>query len=239
MTEITNKDHALSFFSKAQDSFLKASTDNHTEVFIKIGEHGIRLVFAGNTLMPYVLPALKHLECPSEVNAELTVYLWDALSTGISMPTGEWGDGDFLRHGTIKKYNSQEIKTTYNIDSGVFSIYNYETKEAIFWVRNPMALPLYETAAPLRNILYWWGQDYGLQFAHAAVVGTKEGGVLLVGKGGSGKSTSALLSLNHPEMVYLGDDYLFVGTRDDGTHCAYSIYNSAKLHTAHAQAFRR
>ena len=238
MMEITKNNKAHTFFFKAYETFLKASEESAVKVFIKIGEHCIKLVFANNVLIPYFLPALKHLECNPEENIKLTIYMWDTLSTGLSISAGKLGDHGFLRHGLIEGYNSKEISTTYNMDSGILNIYNHDSKKGICWVRDPKALPFYEMAAPFRNILSWWGQVHDLQFTHAAVVGTKEdGGVLLVGKGGSGKSTSALLSLYHPNMVYLSDDYLFVGTRDDGTPCAYSIYNSAKLHTDHAKAF--
>ena len=47
------------------------------------------------------------------------------------------------------------------------------------------------------------------QVVHAASVGTKDGAVLIVGKGGSGKSTSALACLN-AGMYYLGDDYTLI-----------------------------
>ncbi|MEO0770938.1 MAG: serine kinase, partial [Cyanobacteria bacterium J06649_4] len=51
-------------------------------------------------------------------------------------------------------------------------------------------------------------------------------GVLLAGKGGSGKSSTALACLNS-ELVYASDDYCLVET--DPEPYVYSLYNTAKL----------
>jgi hypothetical protein len=64
------------------------------------------------------------------------------------------------------------------------------------------------------------------QFIHAAAVGDREGAILLVGKGGSGKSTTSLACLDWG-MEYLGDDYCVL-SNDSGLR-VHSLYASAKL----------
>jgi hypothetical protein len=58
-------------------------------------------------------------------------------------------------------------------------------------------------------------------------VGLPDGGVLLVGKGGSGKSTSALVSLDS-ELRYAGDDYAMVSLSPQPM--VHSLYSSGKVH---------
>jgi hypothetical protein len=65
-----------------------------------------------------------------------------------------------------------------------------------------------------------------MQFVHAAAVGRAAGGVILAGKGGSGKSTTALACLN-AGMHYAGDDYCAVA--NNTPPYLHSLYNSAKL----------
>ena len=65
-----------------------------------------------------------------------------------------------------------------------------------------------------------------LQLVHGGAVGTPAGGVLLAGKGGSGKSTSVLACLDS-EMLYAADDYCLV--TPDPQPYVYSIYSSANL----------
>jgi hypothetical protein len=65
----------------------------------------------------------------------------------------------------------------------------------------------------------------GIQLVHASSVGTEQGSVLIVGRGGSGKSTTALTCLSRG-MHYLGDDMVLIKSKPS-PH-AYNLYNSAK-----------
>ncbi len=110
--------------------------------------------------------------------------------------------------------------------SELLSMLDTELSTALFRIPHSSRIRYYETGAPLREILYWWSRGRGLQFAHAGAVGTENGGVLLAGRGGSGKSTVALAALES-ELLYAGDDYVLLEA--EPVPCAYSIYNSAKL----------
>ncbi|WP_155893025.1 hypothetical protein [Intrasporangium chromatireducens] len=101
--------------------------------------------------------------------------------------------------------------------------------EAWFWCLNGADLPYWEHAAPFRLILNWWLAAQGAGLVHAAAIGRPAGGVLVVGKGGSGKSTTALLSLLGG-MSYASDDYVIVERDIDGRgpHI-HSAFGSAKL----------
>ena len=74
----------------------------------------------------------------------------------------------------------------------------------------------------------------GCQLLHAAAVGTKQGAVLITGKGGIGKSTTALSCLQSG-LYYLADDYVI--TRLDPEPLVYSLYSTAKLNADHVVNF--
>jgi hypothetical protein len=57
-------------------------------------------------------------------------------------------------------------------------------------------------------------------------VGSPDGGILLAGKGGVGKSTTALACLAS-SLLYAGDDYVLLSAGEQPQ--IHSIYNSAKL----------
>src|SRR5205823_136180 len=82
---------------------------------------------------------------------------------------------------------------------------------------------------PLRHILHLWLASRGVQFVHAGAVGRPSGGCLIVGKSGSGKSTSTLATLGS-ELLYAGDDYVGVSVTTGGAH-VHSIYGCGKLET--------
>jgi hypothetical protein len=106
------------------------------------------------------------------------------------------------------------------------ALLDLERRTAVFWIRDWRRLPTWETGAPLRAILHWWLGDHRRGFVHGAGVGLGSGGALIVGKGGSGKSTTALACLD-AGLAYAGDDYCLVGATE--TPYVHSVYSSAKL----------
>jgi len=127
--------------------------------------------------------------------------------------------------GEVKGLHSPDVAVIYHPGPHVLTVVDKPNAEAFYvkWTADP--LPSYEIGAPFRYILHAWFARRGVQFIHGAAVATPENGVLLVGKGGSGKSTTALLCAR-AGMSYLGDDYCLV---DPGQNRAYSIYATAKL----------
>jgi len=144
-----------------------------------------------------------------------------------------WEDGDFLARGVIQGYNTERIYTAFQHGSAAVSVLDKERNLAVFWAPDPR-LPYWEEGSPLRTILYWWLLSQELQLVHAAAVGNSTGGVLIGGKGGSGKSTTALACLES-NLSYVGDDYTLLGL--DPGPVVHSLYNSAKLNNDHAQRF--
>jgi hypothetical protein len=96
----------------------------------------------------------------------------------------------------------------------------------MFWVRSDEQLPYWTKASPLRTLLHWWTKANGAHLLHAAAVGNENGALLITGKGGVGKSTTALACLTSG-MQYVSDDYLVV--RVDPEPRVYSLYSTAKL----------
>jgi hypothetical protein len=108
------------------------------------------------------------------------------------------------------------------------SIVDLESNLGFFWKRDLSPLPYYEAGSPLRTLLHPWMREQGVQFVHGGAVGTESGGVLMAGKGGSGKSTSALACL-HSDLLYASDDYCLAGCLEGDERQLYSLYNTAKL----------
>ena len=225
------------FFHAVTQSFLKAeeSSKSLTEFFYTIGRQNIRLRFAGSALVSLITPALEHLRTQPTPDINLTIYLWDSASTGVPIPATPWTQKDYLPRGEIRGFNSKQIRTTFHLGSGIFNMLDLASGKALFWIRDYRFVPYYETGSPLRAILSAWMSTQGYQLTHAAAVGTPEGGVLIVGKGGAGKSTAALACLDEEKLIYAGDDYVLLDS--DPEPYVYSLYNSAKLNADHAENF--
>lgn len=219
----------IGFFSDTYETFLKVrrQVGGSIDKFYDLHGHLIRLSFLGKALLPKLTSALAHWEVEPDGTPELTVCLWDDASTGTKMPPPPWlGYATYMPRGDIRGYNTERIRTAFQMGSDVLSTIDIAQKRAIYWTRNAEHLPQWEIGSPLRLILHWWLQQHGLQFVHAGAVGMPEGGVLLVGRGGSGKSTTALTCLNSG-MHYVSDDYCLISS--DPVPTAYNLYNTGKV----------
>lgn len=204
--------------------------------FYSIGGYTIRLRFAGPALVPRITPALEHLATKPSSSPMLTICLWDSASTRAQMPPPPWSAEAYIARGEVRGYNDGRIHTSFHIGANVLNMLDTRLDLAVLWICDASQIPYYESSAPLRTILHWWMCNHGRQVVHAGAVGTSMGGVLLAGKGGSGKSTTALACLNS-ELVYVSDDYCLLAT--DSVPYAYSLYSSAKLNAEDVERFPR
>jgi hypothetical protein len=226
------------FFKELYQTFERAEqlAGGSVNRFYTIGGYVVRLRFAGPALIPFIAPALEHLAVEPGSAPALTVCLWDSVSTRTEMPPPPWSADDYIARGEVRGYSDTDIHTTFHLGSGILNMVDTSLNVALFWICDATSIPYYETGAPLRTILDQWMRGHDRQLAHAAAVGTAEGGVLLAGKGGSGKSTTALTCLSSG-LLYAGDDYVLLGGRS--TPFVYSLYNSAKLDAEHLQRLPR
>ncbi len=87
---------------------------------------------------------------------------------------------------------------------------------------------VYERGKPLARFLAEWYADVAVPVVHAGFVETGEEGVLLAGKGGSGKSTLSVACAS-AGLGFLGEDYTAVEFTPDGGVIGHSAYGSAFL----------
>src|ERR1019366_3211194 len=75
-------------------------------------------------------------------------------------------------------------------------------------------------------LFHWWMESKDCQLVHGAAIGSGGEAVLITGKGGLGKSTTAVSCLTQG-LQYVGDDYLVVAL--DPSPRVHSLYSTAKL----------
>jgi hypothetical protein len=204
----------------------------------------IRLVFAGDALTP-LLPALAHLLVPTSGPADLTLHLWDSASTQIEISPPPVGQHCFSDRGDIWTFHSQRILSAFHWSEFSLNLLDLDRRTGIFWVRTAKGLPYWTLASPLRTLLHWWTSAHGHQLVHAAVIGlpgtisrgAPARGLLITGRGGVGKSTTALACLD-AGLAYVGDDYVLL-TIANGQLTAHSLYRTAKLNPADTPRFAR
>ena len=189
--------------------------------------------FAGEQMLGLVGRAFEHLGADAPSEQGLTVHLWDSESSGTESPPqlGELVETDEI--GPMYYYEGDGVQALGRWRT--LSVLDSTAGEAWFWTPSTASMASWDWAVPLRAILHWWLGPRGVLQVHAAAIGTPEVGVLVVGRGGSGKSTTALSSLASG-LRYAADDLVGVTQTEPRVH---SLYCSGKLEGVHLERFSR
>jgi hypothetical protein len=211
---------AADYLERLEQAFHEATRRARTvERDYAVAGRRLRLRFAGEALVRVLTPALAHLRTSDAEPPELTVYVWDPASTGIPPPACPWTPrGEFGETRTVVENwpGVEFVAFPHGEEIDVLD----RARGIGFHCRGGTPVSL-----PLLTILDWWLAERGLHCIHAAAVGIESGGVLLAGRGGSGKSTAAVACLRSP-LGYVADDYCVLAA---GAPYAHALYSSAKL----------
>ena len=191
---------------------------------VLLGGHLIRMQFAGSALVPVIEPAFDHLGGKyDEQAADLTVCVWDAASTGV--PPLPLPADVLLRQENGPRYHGEDDGVVVHAADATLSVVDARRRTALHYLPDADNVLWYQKATPLKDIVHAWTRWHDLQLIHAAAVGNHDGGVLIAGVAGSGKSTTSLACLRGG-LAYAGDDYVLV---DGERALVHSLYSSAKL----------
>ena len=170
---------------------------------LRIAGNPVLVRFACPALSNLLTRSIRHLRENFSSPPDLVIDCWstdEIPAPGLAGETIEAGMFHFERNGLQLAWDSPD---------GALAIYDPVVNHA--WMRfGPVdSVSNYEVARPFRKILHWWASDRSLQVIHAGAVGNTRGGVLLAGRSGSGKSTTALACLAGG-LNYAADDYCLV-----------------------------
>jgi hypothetical protein len=212
------------------DDFERAADAAGGSVDLRLAIAGrpVCIRFAGEAAAEALRPAFAHLEAREAEPPALTLHVWDSERPAPAPPRSAEADAGTAGTGPSYYSESDGFRALHQPASDVFSVLTTEADRGWFWMPDAEGLPYWDYTAPFRHLLSWWLDAEGFRHVHGGAVGTADGGVLLVGPGGSGKSTTALASLLDERLRYAGDDYVAVGSgREPVVH---SLYCSGKVH---------
>lgn len=105
-------------------------------------------------------------------------------------------------------------------------------RQAIIYYESPKRVPMWDRCAPFRVALGFLGPLDGHHLVHSAALELKGKAILLVGQGGSGKSSTALVALNpESEFGFLSEDYTFVDEAENRVSpcfASFKVFPEAK-----------
>ena len=224
---ITDRARSITYFDTVYQAYqqVESSCNRCVSYTIKVADAIVCLRFAGSALVPLFTRAIAHLQVPAVKEPDLIIGLTSSLDTGFSRPAPGWINYQYQKRGEVRGFVNDRIYTAKQWGSDALVMLDSDRNIGIYWVEDQAQIPYWEIGAPLQSILNVWLGQRGVQLVHGAVVGTVAGGVLLVGKGGSGKSTTALSCLDS-ELQYLSDDYCLITPEPLPT--AFSLYSTGK-----------
>jgi hypothetical protein len=205
------------------------------ERYYALAEARLCVRLACTALVDALMPALEHRRVPPGP-ADLVVHLWDTASTGVAMPPPPVALPTDLPRGEVPGMQSDRFQLAVGLDAASVSLLDGPSGHGYYWIRAAEDVTIHERGAPVRSLLHWWMRARGRHMVHAAAIGTAHGGVLLAGRGGSGKSTTALACLS-AGLRYAGDDYCLLTV--EGEPYVHSVYSSAKVQPGQLRHFPR
>lgn len=224
---MTNKFTTPQYVEAINSDLFMASGKSSAEIhYITVNGLPIRFSFQSANAANIIMPAFEHLKCDPIEDVSLSVMICDRKLSDALLSQSPWYDEIMQCRDKILMVNGENFHMQYNPDNTIYSVIDTDTKIAYYYSDDFTEIPYYEKSAPLKFILHWWCEMHGMCLVHAAAVGIDGTGVLLVGRGGSGKSTTAVSAAAHG-LKYVGDDYVVLSHHP--FNAAVSIYCSAKV----------
>ena len=194
-----------------------------------VGSERVRVRIAGEELARRWLPALSHLTAPSHGRPSAFIDSWDGTATGVTLPVpgvppaveGVQVDDPLVVTKTA------DLRVVYQPRRGLLTAQAPPEPRVAVFATGVEQLPWFEQAVPFRVAWTWLVTGRQRHMVHAGAVASEAGGALLVGRGGSGKSTSAVACLFAGDLDYISDDLALVDCSDEPT--VFSLYATAKL----------
>lgn len=190
--------------------------------YYQLSDYVICLAFSHEALIARMSRALEHLLIQARDKVDFTICFWDTAKGGQPLPALDW---NLINANGYQGVQEGLVFLHYFESIDALSVIDIEKKQAFYVVKDSEKLPWWVSGSPLQVILHVWLSKQGKQLTHTAAVGNETCALLLTGKGGSGKSTTALACVQ-AGLNYLGEDYCVLSPSSEPT--VMSIYQSAK-----------
>jgi len=232
-------------FSALRESHREALDARPNEVstarFILAGAT-VSMTIAGRHLATLIGKPFRHLSTRDLLEPpHLTIDLWDELATGIACPRAVRDVEERAEKGgeadSVVTVGTAADRYVGHLRPGIRVWTDRQAAHIVGWVESSARLSIQDRGKPLHFPLLLWHADRGVPVIHAALVASRGQGALLVGKGGTGKTTAALACFLGG-LDFLGDDYVGLQRAGGRLFVGHSLYSSVWLTADGESRFR-
>ena len=202
---------------------LKRAANKNDEITkrIQVADFQVEFSFYSENLVPIFYNAFEHLSSIKHQQSTkiLKIHFWEYQEEQIEII---WDINERHHLGYVETLSENGFFLLHQPGSEAIYLLDQNLGEAYYLVKSADRIPHWESDFPLRMLFHWWLKDEPYQPVHAAAVGIESGGLLLIGKGGSGKSTSTLKCVNS-NLKVAGDDYILLDSEQAVAHSLFSL----------------
>lgn len=193
-------------------------------VDVSIGPNALRIKVQKNTDFERFKRAFYCVNPASDDESpSLVVYCFDAQSIG-SLPSPPWKYSELDHFGNFNSNGSNYYLHVDVENSGLIAM-DVASGWGIFYMNESARMPSWHIYSPLKELIHLWCLSRNMLLLHAGSVIDRFGNAsLLLGKGGTGKSTMTMQALALG-LKSCGDDYVVV---DVNKMQLYALYRTLK-----------
>ncbi len=233
------KEKHLIYFEKMVSAFeeiLVSFPDLLNITYYRFAGFNARIRCVGSKLSFQHEKVFNHLK-PGEANIsekkfDLTIDLWDQEQTKFPCPVDLISD-ESTKLRTVTASTDSRIVADQDADTSLFL--DRKDKRIIASFASAVKMNNYDLSKPFNRLLALWYRDMNVEVIHSSMISKDRKGILFLGEGGSGKTTSALCCLNDG-FNYLGDDHIGLAEVNHA-FVGYSLYASALIYENHLKQF--
>ncbi|MGH2872192.1 MAG: hypothetical protein ACRDL5_06980 [Solirubrobacteraceae bacterium] len=209
---------------KTVESFMEALLDTYQQAAeviapqqtsVDLGGIPVSVETAGGSLHPRITRMLvRSSRRPSQTDGRILAF--DVARTRVLPPKPPWRQDTSGFAAGVRGLPEGRFLAESHAEPETFALCDRSRRVSVYWSRYGDGLYRSLESAPLRAQLRWLGMDRGLHLMHAAAVGRGRDGLLLMGAGGAGKSTTAFAAML-AGMAFVSDDFCVLRPEPDGS----------------------
>jgi hypothetical protein len=192
----------------------------------------LRLNVVGKQLAREIDKALCHLRAPRAATAAFTIEVWDESEVGSGITGARFESWDLPGPVAV----SADYRHVLFYHPASFVRLDRRANRVVGCVRGLDALFVDERARPFHRQLSIMLNDRNIQFIHAGLLEHGGRGLLFVGKGGSGKTTTSVAGFL-AGFGFLGEDLVGLEMTNEGQLMGHALYATCLIKRDHFSRF--